>query len=400
MHLLSGKRILLGITGGIAAYKSIFLLRLLKKTGAEVKVITTPKALDFVTPLTLATLSEHPIYYQLQDEDGNWTNHVDLGLWADLMIIAPVTANTMSKMASGSADNLLLTTYLSAKCPVYFAPAMDLDMYKHQSTKASLERLTSYGNYFIKPGIGQLASGLSGEGRMAEPEEILDFVTANIQNQLPLNGKHVLITAGPTYESIDPVRFIGNRSSGKMGYALANIALSLGAKVCLVSGPTALNLTHLNLNLIKVESTQDMFEAVKENFEQQDIIIAAAAVSDYTPTEVQNQKIKKSDHELSLKFKKTQDILKYLGAHKSTQVLVGFALETQNAVAYAKDKLKRKNADAIVLNKLDSDNQVFGSDHNRLSLITASQQIDLGRNSKEELAKELLQQIISIFKIK
>lgn len=397
MHLLSGKNILLGITGGIAAYKSIFLLRLLKKSGAQVKVITTPKALDFVTPLTLATLSEFPVDYQLQDEDGNWTNHVDLGLWADLIIIAPVTANTLAKMAHGNADNLLLTTYLSAKCPVYFAPAMDLDMYKHPSTRASLEKLSSFGNVFIKPGVGELASGLSGEGRMAEPEDIVKFITNHLQSQLSFYGKKILITAGPTYEAIDPVRFIGNRSSGKMGYALAEAALNLGADVCLISGPTALQLSHPNLQIIQVESTQNMFDAVKANFDKQDLAIAAAAVSDYTPVEVNTHKIKKSDQLLNISFKKTPDILSYMGETKNHQVLIGFALETQNALDYARDKMKRKNADAILVNTLSENNLVFGSDQNTLQFLSNKEQIDLGQHSKQKLALKVLQLISKKF---
>lgn len=399
MSLLSGKHILLGITGGIAAYKSIFLLRLLKKAGAHVKVVLSPKALDFVTPLTLATLSEHPVHHQLQDDDGNWTNHVDLGLWADLMIIAPVTANTLSKMANGNADNLLLTTYLSAKCPVFFAPAMDLDMYKHQSTLNSIQALKRFDNILINPGSGELASGLSGEGRMAEPEEIISIIQDYLKSQLPLANKKVLITAGPTYEAIDPVRFIGNRSSGKMGYALAEEALRLGAEVCLVSGPTALTLSHANLNLIQVESTRDMFEAVKVNYSSQDLIIAAAAVSDYTPVEVNDHKLKKTDEEINLKFKKTTDILKYLGEHKTHQILVGFALETQNAEAYAQKKRVQKNADAIVMNSFTANNQVFGSDHNTVYLLTETETFDLGTKSKKELAADLFKHFMSYFTV-
>ncbi|QSS96789.1 bifunctional phosphopantothenoylcysteine decarboxylase/phosphopantothenate--cysteine ligase CoaBC [Psychroflexus sp. ALD_RP9] len=397
MHLLSGKKILLGITGGIAAYKSIFLLRLLKKSGAHVKVVTTPKALDFVTPLTLATLSEFPVYHQLQDEDGNWTNHVELGLWADLMVIAPVTANTLAKMAHGNADNLLLTTYLSAKCPVYFAPAMDLDMYKHPSTKASLEKLSGFGNIFIKPGVGELASGLSGEGRMAEPEEILNFISSHLQSQLSLYNKKILITAGPTYESIDPVRFIGNRSSGKMGYALAEAALNLGAEVCLISGPTALQLSHPNLQIIQVESTQEMLDAVKSNFKNQDLAIAAAAVSDFTPVEVNAHKIKKSDQLLNINFKKTPDILSYMGKTKNQQVLIGFALETQDALKYARDKMKRKNTDAILVNTFSETNPVFGSDQNNLYFLSNKEQINLGQHSKQVLAQKIFQLITEKF---
>lgn len=393
--MLSGKKILVGITAGIAAYKSAFLVRLLKKKGAEVKVVLTPDALDFVTPLTLSTLSENPVYHQLADDEGNWTNHVDLGLWADVFIIAPATANTLSKMANGAANNLLLTTYLSAKCPVYFAPAMDLDMYKHGSTHQSIEQLIKFGNKFIKPGVGELASGLSGEGRMAEPQEILDFVIQDLKSQLPLYNKKVLITAGPTYEAIDPVRFIGNRSSGKMGFALAKQALSLGAEVVLVSGPTHLNLSHPQLQLINTRSTNDMFQAVQQHFRVADVIIASAAVSDYKPKTQANQKIKKSDEVMTLELEKTQDILGYIGKHKEHQYLVGFALETQNAVAHAREKIVKKNLDLIVLNQLDASNQVFGSHQNRVSLISQNTKKDFELKSKTEVAQDIFDHILS-----
>jgi len=290
MSILSGKHILLGITGGIAAYKSAFLVRLLKKAGAHVKVVMTPESEQFITPLTLSTLSENPVVSSFTDEEKNWNNHVDLGLWADIMLIAPATANTLSKMASGTANNLLITTYLSAKCPVYFAPAMDLDMYKHASSKASIEKLIGFGNKFIKPGYGELASGLVGEGRMAEPEDIISFIERDIISQLPLAGKEITITAGPTYEAIDPVRFIGNHSSGKMGFELAKRALDLGAKVNLITGPTHLHLKHSNLTRIDVVSAQEMFDATLSKFDFSSIVIASAAVSDYRPKHPLDQK--------------------------------------------------------------------------------------------------------------
>ncbi|MGO1728896.1 MAG: bifunctional phosphopantothenoylcysteine decarboxylase/phosphopantothenate--cysteine ligase CoaBC [Flavobacteriaceae bacterium] len=397
MHILSGKKILVGITAGIAAYKSAFLVRLLKKNGADVKVIMTPDALDFVTPLTLSTLSGHPVYYNLMDDEGHWHNHVELGLWADLFVIAPATANTLSKMASGAANNLLLTTYLSAKCPVYFAPAMDLDMYKHRSTKQSIEQLIGFGNKFIKPGDGELASGLSGEGRMAEPEEIIRFICQDILAKLPFHGQRVLITAGPTYEAIDPVRFIGNRSSGKMGYALAEEALRLGAEVVLVSGPTYLSLSHPQLKLIQVRSTEDMFQAVQKELTSATIIISSAAVSDYKPKHQAQEKIKKSTDAFTLDLEKTQDILKYVGDHKTNQYLIGFALETENAQANAQAKLHKKNLDAIVLNQLDASNQVFGSDQNKVSIFTKTEQLDFEAKPKNEVARDIFKFIASNF---
>lgn len=320
MSILSGKHILLGITGGIAAYKSAFLVRLLKKAGADVKVVMTPESEQFVTPLTLSTLSENPVVSSFTDEEKNWNNHVDLGLWADLMLIAPATANTLSKMATGSANNILLTTYLSAKCPVYFAPAMDLDMYKHESSKASIDRLISFGNKFIKPESGQLASGLVGEGRMAEPENIVSFLEKDILSLLPLYGKTVTITAGPTYEAIDPVRFIGNHSSGKMGFELAHQALKLGAEVNLISGPTHLSLNHSNLNRIDVVSAQEMYEAATSLFEKSDIVIASAAVSDYKPKKQFDKKLKKTENAMQIDLEPTPDILKSLGDNKTHQI--------------------------------------------------------------------------------
>jgi phosphopantothenoylcysteine decarboxylase/phosphopantothenate--cysteine ligase len=396
MSILSGKHVLLGITGGIAAYKSAFLVRLLKKAGAEVKVVMTAEAEQFVTPLTLSTLSENPVVSSFTDEEKNWNNHVDLGLWADLMLIAPATANTLSKMASGNANNLLITTYLSAKCPVYFAPAMDLDMYKHASSKASIDRLISFGNKFIKPESGFLASGLIGEGRMAEPERIVAFLEQDILAQLPLAGKTVTITAGPTYEAIDPVRFIGNHSSGKMGFELASQALKLGAQVRLITGPTHLKLEHTNLQRTDVVSAQDMFDAAVANFEDSDIVIASAAVSDYKPKQQFEQKLKKTSDAMRIDLEPTPDILKHLGTKKTKQLLVGFALETNNEEENAKTKLKKKNLDFIVLNSLNDKGAGFKKDTNKIKIITNSEIIRYETKSKTEVAKDIIDYILKI----
>lgn len=398
MSILSGKHILLGITGGIAAYKSAFLVRQLKKAGAEVKVVMTPESEQFVTPLTLSTLSENPVVSSFTDEEKNWNNHVDLGLWADLMLIAPATANTLSKMSSGNANNLLITTYLSAKCPVYFAPAMDLDMYKHASSKASIDKLISFGNKFIQPELGYLASGLVGEGRMAEPENILSFLEQDILSQLPLSGKSITITAGPTYEAIDPVRFIGNHSSGKMGFELADRALKLGANVKLITGPTHFKLKHSNLERIDVVSAQEMYEAATASFEISDVVIAAAAVSDYKPKKQFDQKLKKTEDALRIDLEPTSDILKHLGSIKTHQILVGFALETHNEEENAKAKLKKKNLDFIVLNSLKDSGAGFKKETNKIKIITNSETIRFETKSKSEVAKDILDHILKIIK--
>ncbi|MFO7745602.1 MAG: bifunctional phosphopantothenoylcysteine decarboxylase/phosphopantothenate--cysteine ligase CoaBC [Psychroflexus sp.] len=396
MSILSGKNILLGITGGIAAYKSAFLVRLLKKAGADVKVVMTPESEQFVTPLTLSTLSENPVVSSFTDEEKNWNNHVDLGLWADLMLVAPATANTLSKMASGSANNILLTTYLSAKCPVYFAPAMDLDMYKHASSKASIDKLIGFGNKFIRPESGQLASGLVGEGRMAEPENIVEFLEKDILSQLPLSGKMVTITAGPTYEAIDPVRFIGNHSSGKMGFELAHQALILGAKVNLITGPTHLSLDHSNLNRIDVVSAQEMYEATISYFEKSNIVIAAAAVSDYKPKQQFDKKLKKSEDTMHIDLEPTPDILKSLGDKRTHQILVGFALETNNEEDNAKAKLDKKNLDFIVLNSLNDKGAGFKKDTNRIKIITKTEIIRFETKPKSEVAIDIMNYILKI----
>ncbi|WP_191860021.1 bifunctional phosphopantothenoylcysteine decarboxylase/phosphopantothenate--cysteine ligase CoaBC [Hanstruepera ponticola] len=398
MSILSGKNILLGISAGIAAYKTASLVRLLIKAGAQVQVVMTPASKDFITPLTLSTLSRNPVYSTFvdeEDENATWNNHVELGIWADLMLIAPATANTMSKMANGVCDNLLLATYLSAKCPVYFAPAMDLDMYKHPSTLRSLDILKRYGNIVIPATSGELASGLVGKGRMAEPEDMVLFIEKDIINNLPLKGKKVLITAGPTYEAIDPVRFIGNHSSGKMGFEIAKAAANLGAEVCLISGPTSQSINHSLVSVVNVTSAEDMYIAVHDNFKNVDIAILAAAVADYKPIVVAKDKIKKKDSTLSLELEKTKDILASLGEIKTNQFLVGFALETNNELENAKAKLKNKNLDLIVLNSLNDKGAGFKSDTNKVTLINKNDEVktyDL--KSKEQVAQDLLKEII------
>ena len=344
MSFLKDKNVLIGITASIAAYKSAFLIREFIKKGANVRVIQTTESQQFITPLTLSTLSKNPVLVELTKEDGKiWNNHVEIGLWADLFVIAPVTAKTLSKMANGRCDNLLISTYLSAKCPVFFAPAMDLDMFKHQSTQENINKLVSYGNIYIPPGDGELASGLYGKGRMAEPLDIITSIEKIISDELPLQNKNILVTAGPTYESIDPVRFIGNYSSGKMGFSIADSAANLGANVTLISGPTKQKLKNSNINLINVVSAEEMFERCTENFKQNEIIIMSAAVSDYTPKYILKNKIKKKSQNLNLELIKTKDILHTLSKNKTPeQLLVGFALETTNEIENAKKKLFQK----------------------------------------------------------
>ena len=399
MSILSGKNILLGITGGIAAYKTASLVRLFVKSGANVKVVMTPAAKAFITPLTLSTLSKHPVYSSfVENEDNNaiWNNHVDLGLWADLLIVAPATANTLSKMANGICDNFLMATYLSAKCPVYFAPAMDLDMYKHESTRHSFQTLKSYGNIMIPATSGELASGLVGEGRMAEPEDIVTFIENDVLGKLPLRNKRVLITAGPTYEAIDPVRFIGNHSSGKMGFEIAKAAANLGAKVILVSGPTHQKIAHSLVKLVPVTSAQDMYEAVHQYFNNVDVAILSAAVADFTPKEVAQQKIKKKTDTLTLELTKTKDILASLGKIKNKQYLVGFALETNNELENAKGKLKSKNLNLIVLNSLNDKGAGFKNDTNKVTFIDNKGQLtEFELKTKAEVATDLMNKIIS-----
>ncbi|WP_375238191.1 bifunctional phosphopantothenoylcysteine decarboxylase/phosphopantothenate--cysteine ligase CoaBC [Aurantibacter sp.] len=398
MSILSGKNILLGVTAGIAAYKSASLVREFIKAGATVKVVMTPASKDFVTPLTLSTLSKNPVeshFYEKDNDNELWNNHVELGLWADYFVIAPATANTMSKMANGVCDNLLLATYLSAKCPVYIAPAMDLDMYKHQSTTNTFAKLNSFGNTIIPATSGELASGLVGQGRMAEPEDIVGFITADILSQLPLKGQKVLITAGPTYEAIDPVRFIGNHSSGKMGFELAKAAANLGAEVILITGPTNLKLSHSLITVIHVVSAEEMYKASHKEFQYVNIAIAAAAVADYRPKEIALNKIKKKESTLTLKLEKTKDILASLGKIKKHQFLVGFALETNNEIENAKSKLKRKNLDLIVLNSLKDKGAGFKSATNKVTLIDKLDNIqEFPLKSKTEVAKDIINEII------
>ena len=397
--MLKGKKVLLAVTASIAAYKTAELVRLFKKAGASVKVIQTEASLHFVTPLTLATLSENSVLSQMIDADsGEWNNHVDLGLLADFMVIAPLTANTMAKMTTGECDNLLLATYLSAKCPVYFAPAMDLDMYKHPSTLYNIEKLQSFGNILIPSGFGELASGLVGEGRMAEPSEIIEHIIADLSKDLPLSNKEVLITAGPTYEAIDPVRFIGNRSSGKMGISLALECANNGAKVNLVLGPSHIAVKHSNIRVSKVESASEMFKMVNSYFESSDIAIFAAAVADYTTSIVAKNKIKKSDEKLTISLLKTTDILSEMALKKTAkQFVVGFALETENELENAKEKLKSKNLDMIVLNSLNNKGAGFEHNTNKITIIDKQNNIfDFELKDKSEVAKDIIAKIMDL----
>ena len=401
MSVLSGKKVLLGVSGGIAAYKTATLVRLFIKAGAHVQVIMTPASKDFVTPLTLSTLSKNPVYstfFNEEDENEQWNNHVELGLWADLMVIVPATANTLSKMANGNCDNLLIATYLSAKCQVYFAPAMDLDMYKHPSTISSFSLLQKFRNIMIPAETGELASGLSGEGRMAEPENIIAFLEKDLESKLPLRGKKVLITAGPTYEAIDPVRFIGNHSSGKMGFDIALRAAELGASVILISGPTHLNTKNSVINLIRVNSAQEMYDACHEHFSSVDVAICAAAVADYRPKSVAKQKIKKAEAVLKIELEKTPDILASLGKIKQNQFLIGFALETENEIENAKLKIQKKNLDLIVLNSLQDEGAGFGKPTNKITFIDKNFVVEpMDLKSKELVANDIMNKVISCY---
>ncbi len=393
--MLQGKKILLGITGSIAAYKSIFLLRLLVKAGAEVRVVITPAAKDFVPTLTLSTLSKNPVLVDLFDDE-SWSNHVQLGRWADVLLIAPLSCNTLAKMANGQCDNLLLATYLSATCPVVAAPAMDEDMWHHASTRNNLEKIASFGNKIIPVEKGELASGLYGDGRMAEPEQIVQYLVDNFFLTRPLTGKKALVTAGPTYEPIDPVRFIGNHSSGKMGIAIAKELHDRGAAVTLVMGPSNIELSANGITVKRVTTAAEMLEACEKEFESMDIAVMSAAVADYAPAEKASEKIKKKDTSLTIELHKTKDILKNLGDRKTEkQVLVGFALETNNEQENAREKLVKKNADLIVLNSLNDPGAGFGHDTNKITIFDRNGgELHFETKSKNEVAKDIVDSII------
>ena len=395
--MLKGKKIVLGITGSIAAYKAAVLVRALIKKGAEVQVVITPAGKEFITPLTLSTLTGKPVVSEFFDRrDGSWHSHVDLGLWADAMVIAPASASTIGKMANGIADNMLITTYLSMKAPVFVAPAMDLDMYAHPSTQKNLQTLLSYGNHIIEPGSGELASHLMGKGRMEEPERIVEVLEEFFNKQQELGGKKVLITAGPTYEKIDPVRFIGNYSSGKMGFALAENCAARGAEVFLVTGPVTLTTQHPNIHRIDVESAEQMYEAANKEFENADAAILCAAVADFTPETVADQKIKREKDDLVIRLKPTHDIAASLGKKKhENQVLAGFALETNDELEHAKGKLERKNFDFIVLNSLNDKGAGFRHDTNKITIVDSENVVPYPLKDKKEVAKDIIDRLVS-----
>ncbi len=396
--MLKGKKILLGITGSIAAYKSVYLVRLLVKAGAEVKVIMTPSSKDFVTKLTLATLSKNPVLVDMFDDE-SWANHVMLGRWADVMLIAPLSCNTLAKMAHGQCDNLLMAVYLSATCPVAMAPAMDEDMWYHKATRENLLKIQNFGVKLIPVEKGELASGLKGTGRMAEPETIVQFIKDNFFLPKKLDGKKAFVSAGPTYEPIDPVRFIGNHSTGKMGVAIAHELQNQGAEVTLILGPTQLSVPETGLKIVNVKTAAEMYNACTKIFNKTDIAIMAAAVADYAPATVSNIKIKKKEEELVVVLKKTKDILKSLGEKKKKgQVLVGFALETSNEREYALGKLKSKKADIVVLNSLNDQGAGFGSDTNKITIFDKSgKEFNFDVKSKEEVARDIVDTIIQLY---
>jgi phosphopantothenoylcysteine decarboxylase/phosphopantothenate--cysteine ligase len=402
--VLQGKKIILGISGSIAAYKAAVLSRLFVKAGAEVKVIMTAGAKDFIQPLTLATLTKYPVYSEfVNNESGEWNNHVELGLWADLMVIAPATANTIAKMANGICDNLLLATYLSARCPIMVAPAMDLDMWLHAATQNNLNKITQYGNLIVEPATGELASGLNGKGRMAEPEDIYSAVEQFFSKQHLLSKKKVLITAGPTIEPIDPVRFISNHSTGKMGYAIAEAMANYGAEVVLVSGPTQCKALHKNIKVFPVTTAEQMAHACMQYFKETDIAVLSAAVADYSPATVSNTKIKKQHGDaITITLKKTTDILKSLGQIKNNkQILVGFALETNNEIEHAKQKLVQKNADIIVLNSLNDAGAGFALDTNKITVLHKNgKQHAYELKDKKQVAVDIVNEIINVLNAK
>lgn len=397
--MLAGKKILLGVCGSIAAYKSAVLVRLLVKEGAEVKVIMTPSAHDFITPLTLSTLSKNPVISRfIKDDSGQWNNHVELGLWPDVFVIAPASANTLAKLANGICQTVLDATYLSARCPVAVAPAMDLDMLQHPSTQHNFNKIKSFGNQIIAPNFGELASGLVGNGRMAEPEEIVSFLKKHFQNTLSLKGKKVLITAGPTYEAIDPVRFIGNNSSGKMGFAIAESMASMGAEVKLVTGPTAQTSSHYNITIYPVVSAEEMYQKCTSFFDEIDVAVLAAAVADYRPLLVADQKIKKTKENLVMELVKTKDIAAELGKRKKAgQFIVGFALETENEKVNAEKKLQAKNFDLIILNSLRDAGAGFGHDTNKIAIMDRNNKsVEFSLKSKKEVANDIVNAICQL----
>ena len=397
--MIKGKKIVLGITGSIAAYKAAVLTRGLIKKGAEVQIVITPAGKEFITPVTLSALTSKPVISEFfAQRDGTWHSHVDLGLWADAMLIAPATASTIGKMAHGIADNMLITTYLSMKAPVFIAPAMDLDMFAHPATQHNLDILRSYGNHIIEPASGELASHLVGKGRMEEPEQIIEVLEAFFTRKQELNGKKILITAGPTYEKIDPVRFIGNYSSGKMGYALAEACAERGAEVTLVSGPVNLKVTHPNIHRIDVESAEQMYNAAVSAYTEADAGILCAAVADFTPETVAGQKIKREKDDLVLRLKPTHDIAAALGKQKQAhQKLVGFALETTDEVAHAQDKLNRKNFDFIVLNSLNDKGAGFRCDTNKITIIDRQGTTPYPLKGKKEAADDIIDRLVNLF---
>lgn len=397
--MIKGKKIVLGITGSIAAYKAAVLTRGLIKKGAEVQIVITPAGKEFITPVTLSALTSKPVISEFfAQRDGTWHSHVDLGLWADAMLIAPATASTIGKMAHGIADNMLITTYLSMKAPVFIAPAMDLDMFAHPATQHNLDILRSYGNHIIEPASGELASHLVGKGRMEEPEQIIEVLEAFFTRKQELNGKKILITAGPTYEKIDPVRFIGNYSSGKMGYALAEACAERGAEVTLVSGPVNLKVTHPNIHRIDVESAEQMYNAAVSAYTEADAGILCAAVADFTPETVAGQKIKREKDDLVLRLKPTHDIAAALGKQKQAhQKLVGFALETTDEVAHAQDKLNRKNFDFIVLNSLNDKGAGFRCDTNKITIIDRQGTTPYPLKGKKGVADDIIDRLVDLF---
>ncbi len=393
-----GKKVILAVTGSIAAYKAAYLTRLLVKAGAEVQVLMTQSATAFISPLTLSTLSKRPVYTEVISEE-EWNNHVHLGLWADAMVVAPATANTLARLAQGLCNDIVAAVYLSARCPVFLAPAMDLDMWKHPATRSNVARLASYGNHFLPVGYGELASGLTGEGRMAEPEDIVAQLEHFFQQTQNFSGKNVLVTAGPTYEPLDPVRFIGNRSSGKMGVAIAVAFAERGANVTLVLGPSKLSPAHPRIQTLRVETAQEMYEAATTHFKTADIAVLAAAVADYRPVDVAQQKIKKSGTGMTIELEKTPDIAASLGKVKQPgQVVVGFALETNDEIANAREKLEKKNFDFIVLNSLRDEGAGFNHDTNKITILhRGNKRKDFELSTKAEVARDIVDEVRAFF---